>query len=1452
MRLILALLGGVWVPLPAARLSWEVETAREDGVVSARGSLLEARNFGNAAATSPVINGVAFEALDVTAGDRPERLQGLAYRTGENGKRLGAGLNELFDTIAYQSGRGSQEVSLVGLTVGQEYEVQFFYYHDTVDRSVTIRDDDGGAVTIAETGQPRCATGRFRADGVSQSLVFEANTGSQFFNAYQLRQLAAGPPVDLGRVLISEFMASNGRTFIDAAGNSPDWIEIWNATPTDLDLQGWALSIRAEPQPDWIFPSISLRAGERLLVLASGSSETNGGSELHAGLTLKKDGGSLALLKPEPNGSFEVVSEFRNYPAQRREVSFGYPPGEEVEAPLFLVNPTPGAVNRGPGVTGFVEKPAVRPERGFYEAPFEVVIQPGEGAEVRYTLDGSEPGPEHGLAYQRGSGLAISSTTILRAAAFRDGEQPSEVVTQTYLFPAAVVTQPDEPPGFPQTWTGSDYGMEADPEDLALVAGQAGLSVAEAQEVIRTALLELPALSLVMPTADWFDPEQGIYANSLARGRAWERACSAELLFPPGLAGDPFQINCGVRVQGNTSRNPVANPKRSLRLVFRSEYGAPQLRYPFFGPDSAAEFDTIVLRSNSQDAWVYDTERNRRAQFVRDAWARETHRRMGHASPDSNWVHLFLNGLYWGVYNPTERPDASHGESYYGAEKENWDAIKNHQEVLDGNDLAYRDLLSLIQVDPDNWNAGYRDLSGTEAYEEVVALLDLDMLIDYFIHNMYAAADDWPGNYYSGYDRSGESGGWRFFDWDNEHGMKNHVSLNRTRPHVRDRVSPTKFHHALKANPEYRLRFADRLHCAFFKGGVLAVDPDHPGWDPLRPERNVPASLWMELTGAIESALVAESARWGDYRRSRPYTVAHDFVAVRDELLRHWFPQRSDTVLAQFRREGLYPELDAPQANHDGGQVEPGFSLKISGPPGADVFFTTDGADPRLPPVENDEVIVLPEDAPVRAQVPDEATFASAWREPGFDDSGWLSGSGGVGYELIPSDYLEWIGLPVPQMRGRNRSVLIRHPFELSPEERFGLTSLILKMRYEDGFVAYLNGEEVASAQAPARLAWDSGATAGRSDALAVQAKRFDLSAHLGLLREGRNVLAIHGLNDGLTSSDFLMQAQLVTGGAAGMARSARRMTGPIVIEESTRIRARSFAGGEWSALNEIDLFVGAPAGREHLVVSELMYHAAAGSSEDFVELLNRSATETIDLGGVAFTDGIYFEFPFGTTLQPGERIVVAADPVAFRERYDSGIRMLGPYQARLANGGERLVLRGREGEVIREFSYDDEGGWPVEADGTGRSLVLINASTASDHGEPAHWRVSAEVGGNPGRSDVVFFVGNPQADRDGDSLPALLEHAMGSSDREPNQAGLPGVQVVDGAFVFSYREDLAAEDVTIQVEVSRDLKSWTTLSVGEANRASQLTDDGRREIRWKVAPVESAPFFWRLRATAR
>ncbi|MBQ97517.1 MAG: hypothetical protein CMP30_05905 [Roseibacillus sp.] len=83
-------------------------------------------------------------------------------------------------------------------------------------------------------------------------------------------------------------------------------------------------------------------------------------------------------------------------------------------------------------------------------------------------------------------------------------------------------------------------------------------------------------------------------------------------------------------------------------------------------------------------------------------------------------------------------------------------------------------------------------------------------------------------------------------------------------------------------------------------------------------------------------------------------------------------------------------------------------------------------------------------------------------------------------------------------------------------------------MKYDDGFVAYLNGVRVASANAPGQLNSSSAASSNNSDARALEFEQFDLSSFISLLNDGSNILAIHGLNDGATSSDFIILPRLI------------------------------------------------------------------------------------------------------------------------------------------------------------------------------------------------------------------------------------------------------------------------------------------------------------------------------------
>ena len=159
-------------------------------------------------------------------------------------------------------------------------------------------------------------------------------------------------------------------------------------------------------------------------------------------------------------------------------------------------------------------------------------------------------------------------------------------------------------------------------------------------------------------------------------------------------------------------------------------------------------------------------------------------------------------------------------------------------------------------------------------------------------------------------------------------------------------------------------------------------------------------------------------------------------------------------------------------------------------------------------------------------------------------------------------------------MYDTNASCYLRIPFTLTAARLQDLTTLVLKVRYDDGFIAYLNGIEVARDRFVGTPQWNSVASDSHAREEAVVFTNFNLAAYIGLLRQGNNLLAVHALNAATTSSDFLLSVELATGetaptGDPSISPNTAAYTGPIALTETTRIKARILDKGQWSALNE-------------------------------------------------------------------------------------------------------------------------------------------------------------------------------------------------------------------------------------------------------------------------------------------
>ena len=430
--------------------------------------------------------------------------------------------------------------------------------------------------------------------------------------------------------VINEFQAADG-TLQDEDGDRPDWVELRNPNAFTLNLAGYSLSDTAAPGDDWTFPLSNIPPNGYLVVFASQKNRAVVGSPLHTHFSLNGSGEYLALHAP---GGALVQQFHADYPAtlkfprQFDRSTYGL---DGTGAAKFFKPGTPGAAN-GTAYDGVVEDTVFSIKRGIFTTAQSVAITTATpGAQIRYTTTSAEPTATTGTVYS--GPLTISTTTTLRAAAFKTSFAPTNIDTNTYIFPATVVSQPTM-----STVITSDptYGPQ-------MVA----------------ALTDLPSISVVTP-------------STIVNGS--EALCSFEYIPTTGVG---VHENAGVELFGGAFTNFA---KKSYRLKFKAEYGGTKVTIPgvfashAHGWKPVESFDSLELRSGSHDMKVRGfTMANR----FTDGLMFE----MGQFATHGRFVHLYLNGTYWGMYHLRERWDANHHTAYFGGPGDDHETINGNLNV---------------------------------------------------------------------------------------------------------------------------------------------------------------------------------------------------------------------------------------------------------------------------------------------------------------------------------------------------------------------------------------------------------------------------------------------------------------------------------------------------------------------------------------------------------------------------------------------------------------------------------------------------------------------------------------------------------------------------------------------------------------------------------------------------
>jgi hypothetical protein len=1093
-------------------------------------------------------------------------------------------------------------------------------------------------------------------------------------------------------LVINELMASNSSCIRDPQHEYDDWIEIYNFGTDAVDTGGMYLTDDPARPRMWRIPgnnsaATTIPAGGYLLIWADDDTADAG---LHANFKLSAGGEQIALFDSDGVTLIDSVT----FGDQTTDISYGRHPDAN-DNRRFFGFPSPGAENIGVYL-GFVDDVQFSHKRGFYDTSFSVTLATEtEDATIYCTLDGTEP-YELGGRFPTGTiytgPIPVGATTCLRAKAVRHGWKSSDIKTYTYIFLDDVIA--------------SSVMSKSIIEDP--VYGPQ----------MRDALTDLPTVSIATPPGV-LEP----YLHGPGPYPEWtydEVPASVEWIMPDGTAG--FQENAGVSRFGGHWYDKAGKyrpfDKWSYRIYFRREYGATKLRFPLFeghdyGISPVEVFDQLDLHAGHHDM-------SQRGFYMSSRITEDTMLEMGNINPHGRFVHLYLNGVYWGQYNLHERWNADMNAQYLGGEKEDYESIKTHV-----NQGGWGDLGEPYDGDGSAWQ---QVLSRRNSYEAIKPYLDFSSYVDFMLMYMFGRSE--PEFRCVG--PTGPGSGFKF--WLNDADGFTRSASNRASGSSIN--GPGGIFIALfnEANPDYLTFLADRIHKHLFNDGALTSEKM--------------TTKLLERCNEVERAFLAEAARWG-------YRTPSSWAGARDSYINNVLPYRPASLVSELRAAGFYPTTDAPEFNKHGGDVPSGFNLTMRAPANAVVYYTVDGSDPRLPEISPDTTsdTLIAENDSKRVLVP-MGPLSDNWKSGGaFNDLAWLqcAGSpGGVGYERS-SGYQQLIGLDVEeQMYSTNTTCYIRIPFTFngSPDDFDFVT---LKVRYDDGFIAYLNGTEVARRNFNGVPAWNSSASASHSDSEAVLFEDIDISSSLGALQRGTNLLAIHGMNSSTTSSDLLISVELVvteggSAGAEGVSPTATRYTAPTPLPHSAQVKARVLQGNTWSALNEAVYAAGPVA--ENLRITEIMYHPRRTDepndpNEEFIELTNIGA-ETINLNLVSFTNGIDFTFP-SINLAAGEHIVVVQDRSAFEARYGTNVNVAGRYTGRLGNAGERIRLEDAIGRTILDFSYKD--GWRAITDDEGFSLTIIDAANPDPNswGQKDSWRPSAYTGGSPGTDDSGILP-NPGA----------------------------------------------------------------------------------------------------------
>ena len=441
-----------------------------------------------------------------------------------------------------------------------------------------------------------------------------------------------------GNLMINEFMASNIHVQLNSdSSDFVDWIELYNAGDTPIELGGMFLKDDFASSDKWTFPSGAMIPPKSFFIIwADGLDQEN-----HASFKLSKGGEQIGLYYPDG-----AVIDTISFDKQVDDISFGrFPDGADEWQ--FFIDPTCGAPNITSGISSNLQAPypVFSLTGGMYTGEIPLKISAAAGTTIRFTTDGSLPGNNSSVYTVP---IDVDSSMVIRARAIQENRLPSDIITNTYiindptLLPVIAITTPPE-----FLWD----------EDIGITVG---ICVSD----------ELGAPPPFDPNANFWNK--------------WERPVHLEYFTPDGMTG--LDQDAGIAIFGGFFGRQIR--QKAFTLYARDKYGDADFDYPLFPTKSINSFKRFLLRCSSNDF-------NRT--YFRDAMMNTLV--IGQMDIDYQAYQpamVYINGKFWGMYNIREKTNQFYPESNYGIDTDSVDLIEGIESTAHGDGALYQALLQYV------------------------------------------------------------------------------------------------------------------------------------------------------------------------------------------------------------------------------------------------------------------------------------------------------------------------------------------------------------------------------------------------------------------------------------------------------------------------------------------------------------------------------------------------------------------------------------------------------------------------------------------------------------------------------------------------------------------------------------------------------------------------------------